>query len=147
MRRSSGVLSGSAIRFARLPVPIRRLRWLKGLRTAGVALICAAVWGGAGCAVAGAKVFNWATRSALTDSLSNALNRGEHASVRTDAGFVYVLGGNTGQGYLSSDVYTAKDGLGAWAYAGLGILLSLAIGLIGTLVGSAAEVRRQEALR
>jgi NCS1 family nucleobase:cation symporter-1 len=33
---------------------------------------------------------------------------------------------------------------GAWAYAGLGILVALAIGLLGTLLGSAAAVRRQE---
>jgi NCS1 family nucleobase:cation symporter-1 len=50
------------------------------------------------------------------------------------------------QGYLLGPLgLGGKDG--AWAYAGLGILLSLAIGLVGTLIGSAAEVRRQESLR
>jgi purine-cytosine permease-like protein len=34
---------------------------------------------------------------------------------------------------------------GVWAYAGLGILVALVIGLLGTLIGSAATVRRQEA--
>jgi purine-cytosine permease-like protein len=33
---------------------------------------------------------------------------------------------------------------GAWAFAGLGILVALVIGLVGTLVGSAGAVRRQE---
>jgi nucleobase:cation symporter-1, NCS1 family len=50
------------------------------------------------------------------------------------------------QGYLLEPLRLGgKDG--AWAYAGLGILLSLAIGLVGTLIGSAAEVRRQESIR
>lgn len=49
------------------------------------------------------------------------------------------------QGYLLGPLgLGGKDG--AWAYAGLGILLSLAIGLIGTLIGAAAEVRRQESI-
>nr|WP_296064615.1 cytosine permease [uncultured Actinoplanes sp.] len=34
---------------------------------------------------------------------------------------------------------------GAWAFAGLGILVALVIGLAGTLAGSAGAVRRQEA--
>jgi nucleobase:cation symporter-1, NCS1 family len=34
---------------------------------------------------------------------------------------------------------------GAWALAGLGILVALLIGLVGTLLGSASAVRRQEA--
>ena len=34
---------------------------------------------------------------------------------------------------------------GAWAFAGLGILAALVIGLLGTLIGSAGAVRRQEA--
>jgi NCS1 family nucleobase:cation symporter-1 len=34
---------------------------------------------------------------------------------------------------------------GAWAFAGLGILVALVIGLVGTLAGSAGAVRRQEA--
>ena len=33
---------------------------------------------------------------------------------------------------------------GAWAFAGLGILVALVIGLVGTLIGSAGTVRRQE---
>lgn len=33
---------------------------------------------------------------------------------------------------------------GPWAYAGLGILVALVIGLVGTLIGSARAVRRQE---
>jgi len=50
------------------------------------------------------------------------------------------------QGYLLEPFgLGGKDG--EWAYAGLGILLSLAIGLVGTLIGSAAEIRRQEAIR
>jgi purine-cytosine permease-like protein len=48
------------------------------------------------------------------------------------------------QGYLL-EPFGLGGKEGAWAYAGLGILLSLAIGFVGTLVGSAAEVRRQEA--
>jgi purine-cytosine permease-like protein len=48
------------------------------------------------------------------------------------------------QGYLLGPLgLGGKDG--AWAYAGLGILVALAIGLIGTLAGSAGAVRRQEA--
>jgi purine-cytosine permease-like protein len=35
---------------------------------------------------------------------------------------------------------------GPWAYAGLGVLVALAIGFAGTLIGSARAVRRQEAL-
>jgi NCS1 family nucleobase:cation symporter-1 len=50
------------------------------------------------------------------------------------------------QGYLL-EPFGLGGREGAWAYAGLGILLSLAIGLVGTLVGSAAEVRRQESPR
>jgi NCS1 family nucleobase:cation symporter-1 len=47
------------------------------------------------------------------------------------------------QGYLLEPLgLGGKDG--AWAFAGLGILVSLAIGLVGTLVGSAGEIRRQE---
>ncbi|WP_433382837.1 purine-cytosine permease family protein [Actinoplanes sp. CA-142083] len=48
------------------------------------------------------------------------------------------------QGYLLGPL-----GLGGregdWAYAGLGILVALVIGLLGTLIGSAGAVRRQEA--
>jgi purine-cytosine permease-like protein len=47
------------------------------------------------------------------------------------------------QGYLLGPFgLGGKDG--AWAFAGLGILLALVIGFAGTLVGSAARVRRQE---
>jgi purine-cytosine permease-like protein len=49
------------------------------------------------------------------------------------------------QGYLLGPLgLGGKDG--AWAFAGLGILVALVIGLVGTLVGSAGAVRRQEAL-
>ena len=48
------------------------------------------------------------------------------------------------QGYLLGPLgLGGKDG--PWAFAGLGILLALVIGFVGTLVGSAGEVRRQEA--
>ena len=48
------------------------------------------------------------------------------------------------QGYLLGPFgLGGKDG--AWAYAGLGILLALVIGFAGTLVLSAGRVRRQEA--
>src|SRR5690349_19010650 len=47
------------------------------------------------------------------------------------------------QGYLLGPLgLGGKDG--AWAYAGLGILVALVIGLLGTLIGSAGAVRRQE---
>jgi NCS1 family nucleobase:cation symporter-1 len=47
------------------------------------------------------------------------------------------------QGYLLGPFgLGGKDG--AWAFAGLGILLALVIGFVGTLVGSAAQVRAQE---
>jgi nucleobase:cation symporter-1, NCS1 family len=50
------------------------------------------------------------------------------------------------QGYLLGPLgLGGRDG--AWAYAGLGILLALLIGLVGTLVGSAGQVRRQESRR
>jgi purine-cytosine permease-like protein len=48
------------------------------------------------------------------------------------------------QGYLLGPFgLGGKDG--EWAYAGLGILLALAIGFVGTLIGSRNQVRRQEA--
>jgi purine-cytosine permease-like protein len=48
------------------------------------------------------------------------------------------------QGYLLGPLgLGGKEG--AWAYAGLGILLALVIGFAGTLFGSAGKVRRQEA--
>jgi hypothetical protein len=58
---------------------------------------------------------------------------------------------NTFAGWLSWQGYLlgpfglgGKDG--AWAFAGLGILLALAIGFAGTLLGSRGAVRRQESL-
>src|SRR4051812_37514190 len=56
---------------------------------------------------------------------------------------------NTFAGWLSWQGYLLGPlGLGgkegAWAYAGLGILAALVIGLLGTLIGSASAVRRQE---
>ncbi len=49
------------------------------------------------------------------------------------------------QGYLLGPFgLGGKDG--AWAYAGLGILLALVIGFVGTLVFSAGRVRQQEAV-
>jgi hypothetical protein len=48
------------------------------------------------------------------------------------------------QGYLLGPLgLGGKEG--DWAYAGLGILVALVIGLLGTLIGSAGAVRRQEA--
>ena len=69
--------------------------------------------------------------------------------VGTALGWGLVTNGAAGwlswQGYLLGPL-----GLGGregpWAYAGLGILLALVIGLAGTLIGSSREVRRQEAL-
>jgi NCS1 family nucleobase:cation symporter-1 len=49
------------------------------------------------------------------------------------------------QGYLLGP-FGLGGKQGAWAFAGLGILVALAIGFVGTLLGSAREVRRQEAL-
>jgi NCS1 family nucleobase:cation symporter-1 len=56
---------------------------------------------------------------------------------------------NSSAGWLSWQGYLlgpfglgGKDG--AWAFAGLGILLALAIGFIGTLIGSTGQVRREE---
>jgi NCS1 family nucleobase:cation symporter-1 len=47
------------------------------------------------------------------------------------------------QGYLLGPLgLGGKEG--AWAFAGLGILVALVIGLVGTLLGSAGAVRRQE---
>jgi hypothetical protein len=48
------------------------------------------------------------------------------------------------QGYLLGPLGLGGK-QGAWAYAGLGILVALVIGLLGTLIGSAGAVRRQEA--
>jgi NCS1 family nucleobase:cation symporter-1 len=48
------------------------------------------------------------------------------------------------QGYLLGPLgLGGKEG--AWAFAGLGILAALLIGLVGTFLGSASAVRRQEA--
>ncbi|WP_248293551.1 cytosine permease [Actinoplanes sp. TBRC 11911] len=56
---------------------------------------------------------------------------------------------NTYAGWLSWQGYLLGPlGLGGregdWAFAGLGILVALVIGLVGTLIGSARAVRRQE---
>ena len=49
------------------------------------------------------------------------------------------------QGYLLGPLgLGGKDG--AWAFAGLGVLAALLIGLLGTLLGSARGVREQERL-
>jgi NCS1 family nucleobase:cation symporter-1 len=48
------------------------------------------------------------------------------------------------QGYLL-EPFGLGGRTGAWAFAGLGILLALVIGFVGTLVGSAGRVRAQEA--
>jgi NCS1 family nucleobase:cation symporter-1 len=50
----------------------------------------------------------------------------------------------TWQGYLLGPLGLGGK-QGPWAYAGLGILVALVIGFVGALVGSAGEVRRQEA--
>jgi purine-cytosine permease-like protein len=48
------------------------------------------------------------------------------------------------QGYLLGPLgLGGKDG--AWAFAGLGVLVALVIGLLGTLIGSRSRVRAQEA--
>ena len=47
------------------------------------------------------------------------------------------------QGYLLGPLgLGGKDG--AWAFAGLGVLVALVIGLLGTWIGSAGRVRAQE---
>ena len=49
------------------------------------------------------------------------------------------------QGYLLGPLgLGGKDG--AWAYAGLGILIALVIGFAGTWIGTAAAIRRQESI-
>jgi len=48
------------------------------------------------------------------------------------------------QGYLL-DPFGLGGKSGAWQYANLGVLVALALGFVGTLVGSAPRVRRQEA--
>ena len=47
------------------------------------------------------------------------------------------------QGYLLGPLGLGGK-QGAWAFAGLGVLVALVIGLIGTLAGSAGAIRRQE---
>jgi purine-cytosine permease-like protein len=50
------------------------------------------------------------------------------------------------QGYLLGPLgLGGKDG--AWAFAGLGVLVALVIGLLGTWIGSRSSVRSQEAVR
>ncbi|HEY3717651.1 MAG TPA: cytosine permease [Jatrophihabitantaceae bacterium] len=48
------------------------------------------------------------------------------------------------QGYLL-DPFGLGGKSGAWQYANLGVLVALALGFVGTLLGSATRVRRQEA--
>jgi len=48
------------------------------------------------------------------------------------------------QGYLL-DPFGLGGKSGAWQYANLGVLVALALGFVGTLLGSAQRVRRQEA--
>jgi purine-cytosine permease-like protein len=49
------------------------------------------------------------------------------------------------QGYLLGPLgLGGKDG--SWAYSGLGVLVALAIGFVGYLIGAAGEIRRQEAM-
>ena len=83
--------------------------------------------------------------------------RGRYGNVRL-LPLTLVLGGtaigwglvtNTYAGWLDWQGYLLGPlGLGgkegAWAFAGLGILVALVIGLLGTLLGSARMVRRQE---
>jgi len=48
------------------------------------------------------------------------------------------------QGYLL-DPFGLGGKSGAWQYANLGVLIALALGFVGTLLGNAGRVRRQEA--
>jgi purine-cytosine permease-like protein len=48
------------------------------------------------------------------------------------------------QGYLLGP-FGLGGKTGNWAYAGLGVLVALAIGFVATVIGNAAAVRRQEA--
>jgi hypothetical protein len=86
--------------------------------------------------------------------------RGRYGDVRALPLTLVVLGTvlgwglvtNSFAGWLSWQGYLLGPlGLGGkqgpWAYAGLGILVALVIGFVGTLVGTAGEVRRQEAAR
>jgi purine-cytosine permease-like protein len=73
------------------------------------------------------------------------------ALVATGAAIGWGLVTNTSAGWLDWQGYLLGPfGLGgkegAWAFAGLGVLAALAIGLLGTLLGSARRVREQEAL-
>src|SRR3954454_2864403 len=47
------------------------------------------------------------------------------------------------QGYLLDPIGLGGK-TGSWAYSGLGVLVSLTIGFVGTLIGDAGRVRRQE---
>ncbi|HEV7964781.1 MAG TPA: cytosine permease [Actinoplanes sp.] len=70
--------------------------------------------------------------------------------VGTAAGWGLVTNSFAGwlswQGYLLGPLGLGGK-QGSWAYAGLGILVALVIGFVGTLVGTAGAVRRQEAAR
>lgn len=86
--------------------------------------------------------------------------RGRYGSVRWSALGLMALGtaigwglvvNTTGTDWLTWQGYLLEPlGLGGkegtWAYAGLGVLVSLAIGFVGTLLLTRGEVRRQEAL-
>ncbi|AKU15172.1 purine-cytosine permease family protein [Luteipulveratus mongoliensis] len=85
--------------------------------------------------------------------------RGRYGSVRWSALALLALGTAVGwglvtntfadwlewQGYLL-DPFNLGGKEGTWAYAGLGVLVSLAIGFIGTALLTRGEVARQEAL-
>jgi NCS1 family nucleobase:cation symporter-1 len=83
--------------------------------------------------------------------------RGRYGDVRVLPLALLVIGTGLGWGLVTNSFAGWLDwqgyllgpfGLGGkdgdWAFAGLGILLALVIGLVGTLLGSAGEVRRQE---
>jgi len=87
-------------------------------------------------------------------------SRGRYGSVRvlplallavgTALGWGLVIN-TTGTGWLQWQGYLLKPfGLGgkdgSWAYANLGVLVALALGFVGTLIGDAARIRRQESL-
>ncbi|HEY4268814.1 MAG TPA: cytosine permease [Galbitalea sp.] len=86
--------------------------------------------------------------------------KGRYGNVRPLAIILVVLGTGLGWG-LVTNTYGTPDWLNwqgyilslggtkfhdAWAYANLGVLVSLLIGFLGTLIFSARAVRRQEAL-
>ncbi len=86
--------------------------------------------------------------------------RGRYGSVQTVPIALLVIGTAVGWGLVTTPYGTGwlkwqgyllePLGLGgrtgAWSGAGLGVLVALAIGFVGTLIGTAALVRRQESL-